>query len=104
MADPSPSAQVDSFIPLWGWDVPPPKKKKSSSSSSSKKSADATGSGGDGSLRSRSGKKSSSSKKKSLGLEDELQIEEATEGPDPTPHSGARIEEILEGEEDDDDE
>ncbi|KAG0659065.1 Translocation protein S62 [Rhodotorula mucilaginosa] len=93
---------VDSFIPLWGWDVPPPKKKKSSSS---KKSSDATGSGaGDGSsssLRNRSGKKSS---KKSLGLEDELQIEEATEGPDPTPHSGARIEEILEGEDDDDDE
>lgn len=97
-----PPPQVDSFIPLWGWDVPPPKKKKSSSS---KKSSDATGSGaGDGSsssLRNRSGKKSS---KKSLGLEDELQIEEATEGPDPTPHSGARIEEILEGEDDDDDE
>lgn len=53
------------------------------------------------SLRSRSGKKSSSSSKKSR-LEDELQIEEATEGPDTTPHSGARIEEIFEGEDDDD--
>lgn len=35
--------QVDSFIPLWGWDVPPPKKTRKVKKSSEKGAASATG-------------------------------------------------------------
>ncbi|GAA5989440.1 hypothetical protein JCM10908_000475 [Rhodotorula pacifica] len=90
---------VDSFIPLWGWDVPPPKKSKKSSSSSKSSTGDATATASSEKPHRRSGKKSKSGA--AVGLEEELAIEEATEGPDLTPQSGARIEEILEGEEDD---
>ncbi|GAA5881888.1 hypothetical protein JCM3774_005766 [Rhodotorula dairenensis] len=94
---------VDSFIPLWGWDVPPPKK---SSKKSSSRHADAEGEAsreGHGKSKSRTGTGGKRSRKSATAgeptLEEELQIDEATEGPDPTPLSGARIEEILEGDE-----
>ncbi|GAA5928882.1 Sec63 complex subunit SEC62 [Sporobolomyces koalae] len=56
---------VDSFIPLWAWDVPPPSKKKSSSKKSSK-SIDAAGG---------SSKDKKSKKKKNGG---QVRVEEAT--------------------------
>ncbi|POY75744.1 hypothetical protein BMF94_1154 [Rhodotorula taiwanensis] len=82
---------VDSFIPLWGWDVPPPKKSKKSSKHGT----------GDGHEKRSKSKKSSGgggiSAAAAASAEEQAQmIDEATEGPDTTPLSGARIEEIFE--------
>ncbi|BGP55483.1 hypothetical protein JCM8202_001260 [Rhodotorula sphaerocarpa] len=87
---------VDSFIPLWGWDVPPPKK-----SSSKKKSAEG---GSSGEKRKKKGGSSTSAGAAAAASADEQahMLDEAAEGPDTTPLSGARIEEILEGEDDED--
>ncbi|BGP24647.1 translocation protein SEC62 [Rhodotorula toruloides] len=73
---------VDSFIPSWGWDVPPPKKSRSSKKSSS----GAT-----------SPEKSHKKKRRAKGQDVDL-VEEATEGA-AQEESGARIEEILDDEE-----
>ncbi|KAM0787855.1 hypothetical protein ACM66B_003908 [Microbotryomycetes sp. NB124-2] len=76
---------VDSFIPLWSWDLPPPKKsKKEAKSSSKKKSGDGT-----------SDKKKSSSKKKKDSKT--TVAEEAVNGAETM--SGPRIVEIQDDDE-----
>ncbi|GJN89400.1 hypothetical protein Rhopal_002380-T1 [Rhodotorula paludigena] len=76
---------VDSFIPVWGWDVPPPKKAKKSSKSSS---GDAAGAGS-------SDKKASKRSKKAAAAGDAPRP-----APAPAADEGPRITEIGDDEDD----
>ncbi|TNY19972.1 translocation protein [Rhodotorula diobovata] len=82
---------VDSFIPTWGWDVPPPKKSKKS-----KDGVAAGAGGGDGDKRS---KKGSSSKRRDAAAQAQAPARAPVEAGE-----GARITELVEGDEDEDDE
>lgn len=85
LTSPRRTPQVDSFIPVWGWDVPPPKKAKKSSKSSS----------GDGVGAGSSDKKASKRSKKAAAAGDAPRP-----APAPAADEGPRITEIGDDEDD----